>query len=106
MPTMATALDVEAVEDALLMRIWIDVEAGEGDRPIADAPLRVLVERPAESSLVAGGVVLLEVGVFPVDLKGRAHPVDQVRHLRLRETHVPLETIEQRRVGQIRRADE
>jgi hypothetical protein len=99
-------LHVQGLEHRRLVRVGADLEAGEVHRRrrVLGAPAR-LREGVVEAVGVAVGVVGLEGLVRPVGVERRRELRQQRRRGDRGEADVPLEPLEQRRPGQVRRAD-
>ena len=101
---MALALGFELLEDLALVRVRLQVDVGDVGRLGLLGALQSILE--LARVLHTLGIVGLEELVFPVVREGRAELLEDIRRLDLRQAHVPLEPIHERRVGEIRRADE
>ena len=107
MAIMALALDRQRLEHPLLMRVRPDVEVGERDRRgLAERAPIVLAQRTLQLVAVDGRVVRLEVldaqwlsNVIRTRSMTCAASIDD-------EPDVPLQAVEERRVREVRRADE
>ena len=107
MTVMAVTLDRQGLEHPLLMRVGPDIKVGERDRRgLAERAAIVLAQRDRQFVAIDGRVVRLEVLRGPVALERHADAVDDVRRVHRRQPHVPLQAVEERRVREIRRADE
>ncbi len=94
------SLDLEGLEDVLLVRVRAKVEDPEVGR---DLTVRALRREGALDTLpVARGVVANELVRSPVRLEGSAELGELWGGVPLREPHVPLQSLEQRGVGQVR----
>jgi hypothetical protein len=103
---MQGALGLQLIEHLLLVGVGPQVEPGErrggADVVVAAGEGELMVE----AGLVVGrGGVGLELALFPVGVEVGLELLEHGRRFQCRQTHIPLEAIEQGRTGKVGGAD-
>jgi hypothetical protein len=101
MTAMALPLRSELLQDLHLEGIRTQLEGRHG-RGRGESP--GLRQRLVESLRVPIRVVVLELAVLPVAVERRSELLQKSRCLRLAQADVPFQAVEERRVGEVRRA--